>query len=334
MADANSSINFSVETEADKAETFHIAQTLEQRGLVTSLTCALECYEALGTYNGANACAERVREKLDAAKNTSRKKQRTFAFAGVLAVAFIFAALFCATQLVIPGLEQQQQQNELAASYAAAEQLEADGEYSAAMRAFDDLGSYSDAASRADAIRLEHSWDDVRVGDYVWLGAYEQDNDTTNGTEAVEWRVLAVEDGKALIVSLYGLEAHRFYTDPTAADANNWEQSELKAWMETTFMQALFSSDEQQRLASAPFCLSADEADEYFSSDTDRRCKGTVYLEHKENYKNNSRCYWRLRTAGAQSYYTDFVLPSGQIDPHARVDYTAYAIRPAVWVNL
>ena len=39
----------------------------------------------------------------------------------------------------------------------------------------------------------------VAVNDHVFFGHYEQDNDLTNGAEAIEWRVLKVENGEALL---------------------------------------------------------------------------------------------------------------------------------------
>ena len=40
-----------------------------------------------------------------------------------------------------------------------------------------------------------------QVGDLISFGHYEQDNDKANGSEEIQWRVLAVEDGKALLIS-------------------------------------------------------------------------------------------------------------------------------------
>lgn len=39
------------------------------------------------------------------------------------------------------------------------------------------------------------------VGSTVALGSYEQDGDTSDGAEPIEWRVLAVEGGRALLIS-------------------------------------------------------------------------------------------------------------------------------------
>lgn len=48
---------------------------------------------------------------------------------------------------------------------------------------------------------------EVAVNDHVFFGHYEQDNDLTNGAEAIEWRVLKVENGEALLISQYALDS-------------------------------------------------------------------------------------------------------------------------------
>jgi hypothetical protein len=49
--------------------------------------------------------------------------------------------------------------------------------------------------------------ENAQVGDLVSLGQYEQDNNTENGKEAILWQVLAVEDGRILVISRDGLDA-------------------------------------------------------------------------------------------------------------------------------
>ena len=46
----------------------------------------------------------------------------------------------------------------------------------------------------------------IQVGQYVEFGTYEQDGDNNNGAEPIEWKVLAVEDGNALLISKYVLD--------------------------------------------------------------------------------------------------------------------------------
>ena len=47
--------------------------------------------------------------------------------------------------------------------------------------------------------------DKAKVGDVVVLGMYEQDGNTANGKEPLEWLVLASKDNSLLLVTLYGI---------------------------------------------------------------------------------------------------------------------------------
>ena len=78
------------------------------------------------------------------------------------------------------------------------------------------------------------------------FGTYEQDNNTANGAEDIVWRVLAKEDGKALIISEKALDCQPYntsYTDVTWADCT------LRSWLNSTFYNAAFSSADKQRIA-------------------------------------------------------------------------------------
>ncbi len=46
----------------------------------------------------------------------------------------------------------------------------------------------------------------VEVGDVIYFGSYEQDNNLSNGKEEIEWIVLAKENRKALLISKYALD--------------------------------------------------------------------------------------------------------------------------------
>ena len=86
---------------------------------------------------------------------------------------------------------------------------------------------------------------DIAVGDIVTFGHYEQDNDTSNGQEVIEWIVLEVDDGKALLLSKYGLDRVPYNTE--GADIT-WENCTLRKWLNDDFMNAAFTADEQGRI--------------------------------------------------------------------------------------
>jgi hypothetical protein len=67
------------------------------------------------------------------------------------------------------------------------------GKLDEAYSAFIELGDYKDASEKAGDIKLQKTKDqlkNIKVGSYINFGAYEQDNNTSNGKEDIEWLVL------------------------------------------------------------------------------------------------------------------------------------------------
>ena len=70
--------------------------------------------------------------------------------------------------------------------------------------------------------------DGISVGDHIVFGNYQQKNvpgTDTYGTEPIEWRVLEIRDGNALVISEYLLDTAVYYYD--MADVT-WETSSLR----------------------------------------------------------------------------------------------------------
>ncbi len=87
----------------------------------------------------------------------------------------------------------------------------------------------------------------VAVGDIVTFGHYEQDNDLDNGPELIEWIVLDVQDGKALLLSKYGLDAKPYNKDLVNPGCV-WETCTLRSWLNNEFLDDAFSEQEQQAI--------------------------------------------------------------------------------------
>lgn len=175
----------------------------------------------------------------------------------------------------------------------------------------------------------------VKVGDVVTFGTYEQDNNTSNGKEDIEWRVLAVENGKALFVSEKGLDCQQF--NHLENMGNDWDKSELKAWLQGEFAEAAGLTEYKSSLT----ILSADEAVRYFKNDEDRMCAATPYAEAQGVDQRNwaglngiQSCYWWLRTPGRWDENATSVEPYGSIIDYGYVDGSGCAVRPALWVDL
>ena len=85
----------------------------------------------------------------------------------------------------------------------------------------------------------------IEKGDIITFGSYEQDGNTANGKEPVEWVVLDADAESVLVVSRYVLDCksyHEEYTDVT------WETCMLRSWLNNTFYSNAFSAEEQAQI--------------------------------------------------------------------------------------
>ncbi|MBR1710364.1 MAG: SH3 domain-containing protein, partial [Clostridia bacterium] len=196
----------------------------------------------------------------------------------------------------------------------------------------------------------------TEVGSYIFFGTYEQDNDTSNGVEPIEWIVLAKEGNKALIISKYVLDNQKF--NDTSIDVT-WETCSLRKWLNETFFQSAFSDEEQGRILSSAvtvdksqayvslsgnntidkiFLLSVSDVDNYFIRDSDRRCQGTPYSYKQGAYRSQfGHCMWWLRSSGrngntAALVYGDMNFKAGY--SFGQNVTKEYGIRPSLWISL
>lgn len=85
----------------------------------------------------------------------------------------------------------------------------------------------------------------IAVGDIIAFGSYEQDNNPDNGPETIEWIVLDVQDGKALLLSKYGLDAKHYNKEWTGI---TWEECTLRSWLNIDFLNSAFVAEEQSAI--------------------------------------------------------------------------------------
>ena len=187
------------------------------------------------------------------------------------------------------------------------------------------------------------------------FGAYEQDNNTSNGKEDVEWLVLEVKDGKALVISKYALDCQQYNTSFTDV---TWETCTLREWLNNNFINSAFTAEEKAKISTVTvyadknpdystnpgnatqdqvFLLSITEVNKYFSSNSARQCEPTDYAVANGAYVNssNGNCRWWLRSPGynrntAAFDYIDGVVYEG--GDYVSSDRTA--VRPALWIDL
>lgn len=208
-------------------------------------------------------------------------------------------------------------------SYATAEALLKAGRSGEAYLAFCGLGSYHDAEQRAKAILRE-----LKVGDIILMGTYEQDNNTADGAEYIEWIVLANDGDNVVLISKHCLDCRKFNKS-----GNSWTSSDLRNWLENTF---LYNAGLQDILGGISL-LSVDEARRYFSSDNARRASATAYAIAQGAWQStrNGCSDWWLRSPGNSSQYGTNVNQDGVIQTG---DITVYdpetTVRPALWLSI
>ena len=219
--------------------------------------------------------------------------------------------------------------------------------------------SYKDSAEKlksAKQVLLKNP----KVGDIVYFGAYEQDNNTSNGKENIEWLVLAKENNRVLVISDKALDCQTYNSSITSV---TWETCTLRKWLNTDFVNDAFSDGEKAMIPTVTvsadknpqydtdpgnatkdrvFLLSIVEAEKYFTSDEARRCVPTEYAISNGAYTDDSytkggkaTCWWWLRSPGCYQSSAAFVDFDGSVGRGGHyVDNDISAVRPAMWITI
>ena len=198
----------------------------------------------------------------------------------------------------------------------------------------------------------------IKVGDTLSFGTYEQDGDKSNGAEDIEWLVLARENDRMLLISKYALDCQAYCCDNTRTP---WEDSFLRTWLNTEFLQNAFNDTEKDSIIATElkseenneeitkdkiFVLDNDEAAKYFNGDLSRRCSPTDYAKKRgvlcpENLQDvefgedvkNTCCYW-LRSPGYHNDKAAIVDYEGTIYERGEFVDEEIAVRPVLWLNI
>ena len=198
----------------------------------------------------------------------------------------------------------------------------------------------------------------VRVGDRIPFGQYPQG---ANGEiQPLEWRVLAVESGRVLLITDKLIDARPYNEIFTFV---TWEECSLRQWLIQDFIYNAFSAKERAKIALTTnnnpnnlkfgtkggkqtkdivFVLSIEEANIYFQNDKDRMSYLTSYAisriqtnGKKISQQNEKMGWWWLRSSGRYSLYAANVRNYGYVNQTGnRVDNHLVAVRPVLWLNI
>jgi len=229
----------------------------------------------------------------------------------------------------------------------------------------------ADAApgSGGDVWDEERAWADRedilphREGDYTVFGAYEQDNDLSNGPEPIEWEVLDHNVNGTLLISRYVLDVQK---DNEGDEDFTWETSSLRQWLNNDFINKAFTAAERERINSVTiqnpdseyyyhqpggnpttdriFLLGVDEILNYYSFDEwdDSAMRGsssalvippTDYAKHQGVPSDEGKpgAFWWLRSPGIAGNSLCVVDNTGKTGWNSSIIATA-GIRPVLYL--
>ncbi len=282
-------------------------------------------------------------EDVKAAKRRARKIG-IFTAAAALVVAFIVLL----NSVIIPSVR-----------YNNAKNLLAEKKYAEAGKAFKKLGDYKDSeklVNEANVLPIADEqiefWNnpkDISVGDIVKFGGYPQ----SGKMDEIEWQVLDVSDGKALLISRYCLDSKPYneeYEDVT------WETCTLRKWLNNDFMDKAFGTTLVKYICKTDlenpdnpeydtnggndtvdkiFLLSIYEANKYFSSNEERTVEPTEYSKNQGVYTYDGFSWWWLRSPGDGQGDAAFVYSGGFVNTYGDYVFSDdYGVRPAFWINI
>lgn len=322
------------------------------------------------------------KEMAEQEKMQSKKDAIVFARV-VLIVSLVVAVFLFVTHIFIPNRQRAEQYD-----YGIA--LLESGEFEKAYDVFLGLGEYHDSASKAEEALFCRNIEELKackVGDYVRFGTFQkgadvaglggevqwvvQDIDSTARRVDMEWLVLDIQEGKALLISKDVLYLQSYYDSRYVKGdlpkgwpgGNAYEFSTIRSYLNEGFLDYAFSPKEQRlidwdevephenpeyatsqgrRFYDKVFLLSVEEANKYFSTDAQRQVKvcpdiivdSNVRFHYSQTIDNDNNTTWWLRTMGeniGSPVYVDF---SGDIVERGMMDYKSHGIRPAMWVFL
>ena len=374
---------------AEKAATAYmedIYDRAQNEWKVGNYEAAIDAFKSISGFRDADEqqrlCERAYAEKQAADEARAKQVNKALAIFGVFAaVVIVFTILY--VTLISPALKRSEANKMLAAgdyadAYAILQELGDDeviseSRYNRAVRYLDagdmqsaymlfDLANYKDSAQRASEalyIIQKDNLKNIAVGQIVKFGAYEQDNNANNGKEEIEWRVLAVKEQSALLISEYALDCVPYNN----SYAITWENCTLRLWLNDTFYNKAFaqkqqeviktmavSADKNPKHSTNPgnattdkvFLLSIDEVNRYFDGDEARKCVPTAYAIANGAYTSDSEtkggvatCCWWLRSPGDYQYCAASVYGGGSVGYDGLgVGDVDDGVRPALWIKL
>lgn len=329
---------------------------------ISSVNSAIDEFNKISGYKDVEAKlaeAENVLDELNENihKRKKKRKKLIISTAIIVCVCLVFGVVL--KFVIIPSVE-----------YYSAVKMVANGEYKEAIDKFESLGDYKDCKNKTNEAFEKYKIQKIKeanVGDIIYYGSYEQDNNISNGKENIEWRVLAKENNRILVISDKTLDCQP-YNDTYSAVT--WETCTLRKWLNDDFFNFAFTDAEKKCIPTVTvladknpeystnsgkttkdkvFLLSIAEVNKYFTIDELWKCVPTEYTIAKGvrigvkidtdikicSVDGKCICFWWLRSPGINRPYAACVNNYNGINEDGRyVNFDGNAVRPAMWITV
>lgn len=222
--------------------------------------------------------------------------------------------------------------------------------YYEARAMFLSLDGYKDSAAQAQMILDEH-WEDIinnaEAGDVILFGSYEQDNDTANGPEPIEWLVIDKAENKVMVVSRKILDCSFWCSPEDRPDPNKddltFDETTICQWLNDGFYHTAFSEEEKSMITGTMvrtdysnyfsneasmniFLLSKEEIKEY-------DCEESAATEYaKAKGADEAKGYWlrEYNYAVRKKYDVDYAATS--VGKMLEMTDSSVGVRPVMWI--
>ena len=190
-----------------------------------------------------------------------------------------------------------------------------------------------------------------KIGTTIKFGRYNDGN----GISDIEWDIVNVVDGNALLLSKNVLDCKPYHS---SSEDVTWETCTIRKWLNNEFFTDAFSDAEKMLVKSVlvlaeknpsyantdpgiatqdkVFLLSVNEATTLFTSDEERLSCSTDYAAQKGVYvEDEGFAQWWLRNSGETQNVATVVTNEGFVyDCGVNVEYDDVGVRPAIWIKL
>lgn len=155
----------------------------------------------------------------------------------------------------------------------------------------------------------------------------------------IEWDILDLEDGKALLLSRYALADKQYYP---GFKIMTWQDSTLRSWLNGEFYENVFSDEEKERIIKAP--VHNGDNPEYGTDGGDDTDDNVFLLSIDEisrypsfrqgTYRNGEACWWWLRSPGQDGYHAADVYYTSAVRADGYFTDFEHGVRPAILISL